>query len=77
MQMVLHVDWGSCSGTFPTVYVVALCDQLECITQIDPSDTVLAAVSVVKCEPTEATHSVQTSAAHARREAEWTVTNSM
>lgn len=56
--MVLHVDWGSCSGPLPIVYVVALCDQLECSTQIDSSDAVLTAVPVVKCEPTEVAHSV-------------------
>lgn len=53
MQMVLHVDWGSCSEPLPTVHVVALCDQLECSTRIDSSDIALAAVSIIKCEPTE------------------------
>ena len=52
--MVLHVNWGSCSGPLPTVYVVVLCDELEFSTQRDPSDI----VSIVKCEPTAVAHTV-------------------
>jgi hypothetical protein len=37
----------------------------------------LTAVSIIKCEPTEAAHSVQTSDAHTKREAEQAVTNTM